>query len=244
MKRINPIVKEAATVILVRQGPESLEVFMLERPSRGDFPELHVFPGGKVDPEDKRLAQNYDSSYERTSWGLGAPTPFAITAIRECFEEAGVLFVTTKANAQWSATAIEQYRQELLNSEYSFAEFLQKRDLRLDFSKVHYFSHWITPEHAPARFNVRFFLATLPYQQEASHHISETSSGSWISPRTALRNVAKKKWQMIVPTLTSLRMIAGYNQVSLLLSDVVQGKHRIPVTPAMHTQGMQHFELS
>ena len=216
---------------------------MLERPSRGDFPELHVFPGGKVDADDQTLATEYGELYERSAWGIGAPTKSAVAAVRECFEEAGVLFVKSRIQSQASLNLSENHREELLRAELSFAELLAQENLKIDFSSVHYFSHWITPAGAPARFNARFFVARLPEQQDASHHASETSNGSWVSPSQALRNYAQKKWQMIVPTLTSLRMISGYNDVDDLINDVVRGKHRIPVTPALHAQGMQFFEL-
>ena len=216
---------------------------MLERPTRGDFPELHVFPGGKVDTDDETLATVYGELYERSAWGIGAPTKFAVAAVRECFEEAGVLFVEPHSETEASLKLRESHREELLRAKLSFAEFLRQENLKIDFSSVHYFSHWITPASAPARFNARFFVARLPKQQDASHHISETSNGSWVSPSRALRNYAKKKWQMIVPTLTSLRMISGYNDVDGLINDVIRGRHRIPVTPALHAQGMQFFEL-
>lgn len=240
---MSPEIREAATVILVRQRNTLPEVFMLERPSRGDFPELHVFPGGKVDADDATLASEYGELYERSAWGIGAPTKFAVAAVRECFEEAGVLFVKSRSNAQHTLDLGESHREELLRANLSFAEFLTQESLEIDFSGVHYFSHWITPAGAPARFNARFFVARLPHRQDASHHLSETSNGSWVSPAQALRNYAHKRWQMIVPTLTSLRMISGYNNVDDLIRDVVRGRHRIPVTPALHTQGMQFFEL-
>lgn len=216
---------------------------MLKRPSRGDFPELHVFPGGKVDVEDEKLASGYGKIYETPTWGVGAPTKFAITAVRECFEEAGVLFVKSRAKTDVALAMSEIHREALLGSQLSFAQFLSQENLEIDFSNVHYFSHWITPEHAPARFNTRFFLASLPNEQDASHHRSETSDGSWVSPAQALRNYAQKNWQMIVPTLTSLRMISGYSNVVELISDVSRGRHRIPITSALHAQGMQYFGL-
>ena len=238
------VIKEAATVVLVRQEESGLEVFMLERPARGIFPELHVFPGGKVDTEDESIASQYGQVFERTRWGIGCPTKFAVTVIRECFEEAGVLFVEAESCGSDAVGVIDGQRESLLSSDQTFAELLNNGNLKLDFSNLFYFSHWITPARAPARFNTRFFVACIPEQQSASHHISETESGAWVSPSTALENYSAGKWQMIWPTLTTLRMISGYASVERLIKDVEVGRHRIPITPSMHAQGMQYFELS
>ena len=217
---------------------------MLERPARGIFPELHVFPGGKVDDEDQVLAETAGEIYAKTQWGLGPETKFAVTAIRECFEEAGVLFVKSATADTARDFASSEYRESLLASKHSFNQILEEESLEPDFSRLLYFSHWITPARAPARFNTRFFVARLPSEQTASHHITETASGTWVSPSQALRNYATGDWQMIWPTLTTLRMISGYRNLNRLMSDVERGRHRIPITAAMHAQGMQYFELS
>ena len=239
---VSSLIREAATVILVRQGLENLEVFMLKRPRRGVFPELHVFPGGKVDEDDQRLSQSYGDLFAQTRWGIGPPMKFAVTAVRECFEEAGILFVEGSLESLDVQAEFNKLRLDLLNSTTTFVDIHNQISQRLDFGSIHYFSHWITPATAPVRFNTRFFVANVPTTQEASHHLSETDEGCWINPSQALRNVATKRWQMIVPTITTLRMIAGYQSVTHLIDDVRRGKHRIPITAALHAQGMQYFE--
>ena len=104
-----------------------------------------------------------------------------------------------------------------------------------------YFSHWITPPYAPARFDTRFFVAAEPQNQVASYHASETRSGAWQTPETALAHYAAGDWQLIVPTITTLRMISGYDNVDMLMDTVARGDHRIPVPQALHEKGMQRY---
>ncbi len=234
--------------MLVRDAQEGIEVFMLKRPGRGAFPDLHVFPGGKVDQRDEGFDELCDSLDDSEASKLLAVNSdglrYWIAAIRECFEECGVLFANRDSREfnYTDAAEVERFdkvRHEL-DDDGDFKGFLQANRLILATSRVHYFSHWITPEFAPARFNTRFFVAELPVNQLAVKHATEHVAGSWINPKNALRKFSTKEWQMIVPTLTSLRMLCGYCTVRELLDAVRTERHKIPVTPSLHAQGIQY----
>lgn len=239
---MNPEVREAATVVVVRDTDttEGYEVFMLKRPGRGTFPDLHVFPGGKVDAEDKRLADHLGLTGLNTRWPQDVEPRFLITAIRECFEECGVL-LAHGGIAEHGADRLADARELLLGDALNFDVWMIENDLTFDLQYVHYFSHWITPKTAPARFNTRFFIAEMPPAQNAVRHAKEAVRGEWVSPSLALRKHALGEWQMIVPTITTLRMITGYDSVAHLIETVEAGEHRIPVTAALHEQGMQYY---
>ena len=230
------LVREAASVVLVRDGLDGLEVYMLKRLGRGVFPDLHVFPGGKVEDEDSGLTPHLAPPQSANH-----PLPqFKAAAIRECFEECGVLFAHRTADPL-SAAEQRIFRHDVLAGEESFTAGIDRLKLVLQDDAVVYFSHWITPEFAPARFDTRFFVAPIHNEQEADNHERESVAGTWQTPECALRQFALQEWQMIVPTLTTLRMIAGYADVATLMSVVKVGAHRIPVTQDLHERGMQYF---
>ena len=244
-----PRIRKAATVLVVRQATDDIEVFMVQRPARGVFPDLHVFPGGKVDPHDGELEHACHGLDDRTasrrlmmaSGGLR----YWVTAIRECFEESGVLLAyrgealfEPKDDAE--DERFDDYRNALAAGEIALGEVARQEGLRLATNRVAYFSHWITPEGAPARFDTRFFVAAMPPRQSALGHARETAGGEWVTPTAALQRFDEGDWQMIFPTLTSLRMSAPFRSVDALLEAVRDGNHRIEVSGEMHRQGMQY----
>ncbi len=234
--KANPVVREAASVIVLRDGMDGPEVFMLQRPGRGDFPDLHVFPGGKVDADDEALSTHLAPPQSPNH----PPPKFKAAALRECFEECGVLFAEASDMAS-IYEQLQQFRSDVLNKRLTFKHGIERLNLRFHDEAVLYFSHWITPPYAPARFDTRFFVAPVPAEQTAENHQSESVAGSWQTPEVALSNYAAGKWQLIVPTITTLRMVAGYDDVATLMDAVRRGRHRIPVTQALHEKGMQYF---
>lgn len=209
---------------------------MLQRPGRGDFPDLHVFPGGKVDQDDEKLGETLAPPQSANH----PPQKFKAAALRECFEECGLLFAETK-DGPLEPSVQQKFRDQLLSQRVSLLDEFQSLKLHFQDDAVLYFSHWITPPYAPARFDTRFFVAAEPHDQVASYHASETRSGSWQTPESALAHYAAGEWQLIVPTITTLRMISGYDSVGMLMATVKQGNHCIPVPPALHEKGMQRY---
>jgi 8-oxo-dGTP pyrophosphatase MutT (NUDIX family) len=243
-------VRKAATLILVRtRRDDALEVFMVERPGAAAFGGLHVFPGGKVDPSDVVDAAHCRGISDReasamlglTSGGLA----FWVAAIRESFEEAGVLFAhldgrLVDLSDVAVASRFERLRHALQGGTLRMADLCNSEQLVLAADQVHYFSHWLTPEGAPARFDTRFFLAVMPDNQTVAHHELELEGGTWVTPALALTHHREGRWQMIYPTLTTLETLRRYRTVSALLADVQARRHLPEVTAERNRQGMQH----
>ena len=241
--------RPAATVLLVRAATEGVEVFMVKRPGRGDFPDLHVFPGGKVDAADDRIAHacvGLDDAEASAALGVdGGGLQYWVSAIRECFEEAGVLLAYRDSGifaylGDAHRSRFDEYREALIDGSLPMVEFLDREQLTLATDRVLYFSHWITPVGAPARFDVRFFITAMPPDQDARGHDWEVVSGEWVRPEAALEHHRAGRWQMIYPTLTTLASISGHADVDGLLTSVGAGEHLGEITEERHIQGMQY----
>lgn len=239
-------IRLAATVVLVRDTPQGSEVFMMKRPGRGDFPDLHVFPGGKVDEADfaPELLAGLDASTADRLLGVSAGgLRYWVAAIRECFEECGVLLAYRDGRPlRWSdegeAARFHGYRQRLIDGELSVQDLCRREHLRLAADRVGYFSHWITPEVAPRRFDTRFFIAEMPTEQATVAHEHEAADDEWVRPRDALTAAAEGRWRMISPTLTTLRSIARFDDADTMLAAVAAETHIGELTEELRRQGM------
>jgi 8-oxo-dGTP pyrophosphatase MutT (NUDIX family) len=245
LKRAN--IRLAASVMLLRDSAEGLEVFMLQRPGGVDFPDLHVFPGGKVDEQDLLESRVSGCSEAAANRLLGLPAGglrYWVTAIRECFEECGVLLARrgggfVELTDPTEAARFEGYRQSLMDGELTMAEFCEREDLVLAADCLLYFSHWLTPEAAPRRFDTRFFVARMPVAQETMAHAWETAGDHWVTPSEALMAAAEGRWQMISPTLTTLESLSKCASVEEMFADVLAEKHLPELTAELRIQGMQ-----
>lgn len=221
---------------------------MVERPGTAAFGGLHVFPGGKVDPADSidPLHCNGLSDAEGSALlGLKAGgLAYWVAAIRESFEEAGVLFGRIGDRpVDFSDPVVAErfavYRDELQRGAIRMVDVCHREGVALSAGEVHYFSHWITPEGAPARFDTRFFMAAMPADQEVAHHEAELESGDWVAPGLALAHHRAGRWRMIYPTLTTLEILNRYDSIAALASAVRTRSHLPTVTPERSRQGMQ-----
>ncbi len=240
-------IRLAATVMLVRDTPGGMEVYMVQRPGKGDFPDLHVFPGGKVDEADfaPQLCLGLDDSEASAHLGIERGGLRYWTAVaRECFEECGVLLVHQHGSAlDFSAPGtsdkFSRYREDLLADKITFADICMAENLHVACDLLAYFSHWLTPEMAPRRFDTRFFLAAMPSHQDTLAHTDETADDQWEKPAEALAKFNAGEWQMIDPTLRSLETLGQWQTVDEALAGVNQGNHLMPLTPELNRQGMQ-----
>ena len=241
-------IRKAATVLVLRQGDADIEVFMVQRPGRGVFPNLHVFPGGKVDGADHGLDHIcHQLTDARASAALGVANGglrYWVTAIRECFEECGVLLAYRdgalfQPQDEAELERFESYRNALIDGDTDLPDLARREGLQLATDRVRYFSHWITPPSAPARFDTRFFVAAMPPGQRAEAHRHETVAGVWVTPKQALANHDSGRWQMIHPTLTSLGTAAGYRSVQAIMAAVEAGTHIRRIDDGLNEQGMQ-----
>ncbi|MFK7912784.1 MAG: hypothetical protein AB8B93_02620 [Pseudomonadales bacterium] len=246
----NNNVQLAATLVMVRDTEAGLEVYMTERPGGIDFADLHVFPGGKVaaadddwllESDQRLLGQNGSSA--DAALGEQQALRYWVAAIRESFEECGVLYARD-ANGRWlgigarERARFSEYREALIEQRMTLSELCAATDTVLDASGLLYFSHWLTPEAAPRRFDTRFFLARmLPDQATAEHH-REVVSGAWVAPRQALANAQEGQWQLISPTRITLESLLPFASSADLWQAVRANRHLPVLTDALRREGM------
>lgn len=222
-------VKDAATLLLLRDAPEQgVEIFMVRRNQRTAFgPGDYVFPGGALDdadtsPELYRRCRGLDDARASARLGVQENGLSAwIAAIRECFEEAGVLLaVDAQGNALRPDEALYSERIALHARKTILADVCAAYDLRLAVDKLHYYGHWITPLGPPRRYSTRFFAVAAPPDQTAAHDGVETVAGEWVSPDDALQRHKQGGFPMILPTLSQLRFFRRYSNAAAALAAV------------------------
>jgi len=187
-----------------------------------------VYPGGRVDLDDESLeicSLSKGMTFEEAQTILrGTFSPeesFAhwVAAIRELFEEAGVLLAYhQKGNLFQIRNRDEQekfllYRKLLQEGKMNICEIAQKEDLLFALDQLHYYAHWITPEAQSQRFDTRFFLTRYPSGQEASHDQKETTAGIWITPKKALEENLKGDVILSPPTLKTLEDLSRFKGI-------------------------------
>lgn len=215
--------RDASTVIVTRDTDAGIEVYLLRRSSKSPgFPDAYVFPGGTLDKTD------YSPQARMRLVGQWRPAEPAFTyaAMRETFEECGLLFSVEPV----AHDALREARTRMLKGERSFSDTLIDLDVRLDARAVRYFSRWITPSVNPHRFDARFFVARAPKEQVAEADALETYDGRWVRPADVLAEVERNEIQMIFPTIKHLERIGGFANVYDLLA-YTETKKTIPVTP-------------
>jgi 8-oxo-dGTP pyrophosphatase MutT (NUDIX family) len=213
----------AATVILVRPP---FEVYLTRRSPKSAFaPDAFVFPGGTVDAQDRADSKN-------------APR---MAAVRELFEEAGVLFARDPSGqpldaraTDWGAITAERIavREGLL----SFADFLRARGWDADTMALTHFSHWITPPSEPRRYDTHFFFAVAPPDQVALADAIETHDGIWIAPAQALARQCGGTMHLVYPTIKHLERLAAFDSVDAA-RDFARTKSVITVEPTESSGG-------
>jgi 8-oxo-dGTP pyrophosphatase MutT (NUDIX family) len=241
--------RDAATVLILRDGVDGLEVFMLRRNLNSDFVGgAYVFPGGAVDPEDRHtdlepVCEGRTDADASRRLGIGSGgLAFWVAAIRESFEEAGVLLAYDQdgivdlddaASAErWSA-----HRRQVDDGELTMVELCRLEGLRLAVDGMHYFSHWITPEGSPRRYDTRFFLAAAPENQTPLHDDRETIANEWLRPADALARVDSGELTMMPPTVASLRAIARFDTAAAALDAAREITHVPEVLPRIIADG-------
>jgi glyoxylase-like metal-dependent hydrolase (beta-lactamase superfamily II)/8-oxo-dGTP pyrophosphatase MutT (NUDIX family) len=209
-----PVPRPAATLALIRPGSQGLEVLMLQRTQSAVFlGGAYVFPGGGLDAADadpRILRRVRGLTDEAASRRLGVPSgglAWWVAAVRECFEEAGVLLLTTqdgKAITADRAQTLMQFRDK------PFLEFLEKEELYIPADALAYYGHWITAPGRSRRFDARFFVALAPEGQQGSHDEGETVHSLWIRPQEALERGERKEIELVFATQHTLRELARH----------------------------------
>lgn len=221
----------AATILLLRDAPGGLEVFMVKRHHQIDFVAgALVFPGGKVEKgdADSALTEFFDGgeiwSDPMRAMGAGA--------IREAFEESGILLARDARHGNFVSSErlaeLQHYRPLLDKREVVLAEVLRKEKLRLALDQLVHFAHWITPANMPKRFDTHFFLASSPVGHAGSHDGRESVDSIWITPHGAISD--RKKWNVIFPTKLNLMKLANSSTVVEAIN-TARAANVLPVTP-------------
>src|SRR6266516_6300410 len=225
----------ASTVMLLRDvagGQGGIEVFMVRRVVQSEFmPDVYVFPGGSVMPDDRQLEQSMGVDVAvirsagdpegRTMPGSG----LRAAAIRELFEEANVLLAYSDGQIlavdKEAVPRFATYRQTLYESESSLNAIVQAERLVLAIDHLAYFAHWITPEMMPKRFDTHFFLAAAPPEQEALYDSLETSEGMWFEPAEMIARSQRGEVPLAFPTYHQLRDLAAFGSVREALNATI-----------------------
>ncbi len=218
--------RHAASVILLRDGPNGLEVLLLRRHGESDvLGGAYVFPGGKLDAADSEaeLLSRLDREIPALHGQLGEPDIDAqkaaglfVAAVRETFEEAGILLAP--GIGPQAAEALRARLREGL----SFGEALAETPLRLAVSAMHPWSRWITPK-VPSltnkRFDTRFFAAEVPAGLQARHDEHEATEAWWTTPRAALERYWEREIMLAPPQIQSLAHLARHSSVGSALAE-------------------------
>ncbi|NUR59098.1 MAG: NUDIX hydrolase [Catenulispora sp.] len=212
--------RHAATVVLLRDRPAGPpDVYLLKRAATMSFAGgFYAFPGGRVDPRDAdaEIAWAGPPAAEWAArFGSGEAEARALlcAAVRETFEESGVLFAGTDEHsvvADTTGADWEADRQALVSRETSLAALLAARSLVLRTDLLGAWSRWITPEFEPRRYDTAFFVAALPAGQVTRDVSGESETTAWLAPRQAIEDHIAGTALMLPPTITTLRDLSGY----------------------------------
>ena len=219
-------VRAAATLVMLRDAPGGLEVFLIKRHGLSDvLGGAFVFPGGKVDHGDAEIDMqaHLDQPPQLLHDLLGEPEldPLAaaglyVTVMREAFEETGVLY------ASGADTPVAIRATELLREGRAFDEVIATMALRLQASELTPWSRWITPRvpsHQQKRFDTRFFVAAVPPGQQATHDNHEATESVWLEPRDALQQYWDRAIQLAPPQIMSLAHLSRHRSVASVLAE-------------------------
>ena len=239
--------RPAATIILARDSAHGIEVFMMKRTTAVTFAKgMHVFPGGGVDASDHAqdmhaLCIGVDDARASAQLGIErGGLAYWIAAIRECFEEAGLMIgyrsdQTLLPLDATDAQKLAALRLELAENNLSFAQILEREQLRAATDQLIYYSHWITTPGRPRRYDTRFFIAPAPAEQIAMHDNSETVAHLWVRPGNALELFKRGEIDLMFPTIKTLESLVQFGRVEDLLSHARTKPQIAATTPHVST---------
>ena len=214
--------RPASTVVMLRDGPHGLEVFLVKRHGLSDvLGGAFVFPGGKLDASDSlldpvlhldQLPTTLHASLGESALDVSTATGLYVAALREAFEESRVLFTVDGTVAK---SALQQGKTQ------SFNALLAELHVRLQTQNLLPWSRWITPRTPSItnkRFDTRFFVAAVPHGQDATHDNHEATESVWLTPRAALLQYWDRHIELAPPQIMSLAHLAHHTTVDSVLN--------------------------
>jgi 8-oxo-dGTP pyrophosphatase MutT (NUDIX family) len=255
--------KRAATVLLLRDAPAGLEVYMIRRAATMAFASgMYAFPGGSLDPRDLAAHIGWiGPAPERWAEQLGLADPLpgepsapvdpaalatavVCAAVRETFEEAGVLLAGDPLVGEVTDDGWEGVRRGLVGHRVGLAEVLAGRGLALRSDLVGPWARWITPVVEPRRYDTFFFVAALPAGQRARDVSGEADLTVWLRPGDAVAAARAGERAMLPPTVRVLEELAGFEDTGSVLA-AARDRRLVPVMPEVRLTGDgATFELS
>jgi 8-oxo-dGTP pyrophosphatase MutT (NUDIX family) len=229
-------IRDAATIMILREADSGFEVFMVKRHSKSQFmANRYVYPGGKLDEADcadgaqfeanKRHVEGLTPRQARQRLAEEVEPPIALglflAGIRETFEEAGILLARRAGEQslidltrdEAVAERFRVYRKQCMDGELALSEMAEREDLIFPLDRLGYFAHWITPDFEPKRYDTRFFLAIAPKSQRPLHDERETTDSTWIRPKDAIEANQRGEFLLAPPTLLTLQQLAEFDSV-------------------------------
>ena len=210
----------SSTVLVLREEKGFPEVLMVLRKKNTSFGASYVFPGGLVEksdlkeeelnPQEKEL---FNKRMDVDEGGLA----YYSAAIRELFEEAGILLCKDKNGNYPDKIKLDRYRSDLNSGVLDWNQFLSDHQLYMDLDNLIYFSYWITPLMLSKRFTTRFFISRLPLNQIPSHCGDEVIDSKWMNPESALTARRRKKINIPHPTAITLMQIREFETIDEIL---------------------------
>lgn len=221
-------VRDAATVVLLRDGVDGIEAWLLTRVTQMAFAAgMSVFPGGRVDPADAALPLAGDVGEVATRFDCPDELARALVgaAVRETFEETGVLLTVPPAD-------LAEYRAAVESGELPFGELLARHGLAVDVRALRPWSRWVTPAGEVRRYDTRFFVGALPDGAQAQDVTTESSAASWLPIGEALDQAQRGERKLLPPTMITLLAIQSHGTVADVLAAAAE-QSLAPVRPKL-----------
>lgn len=218
-----PVVpRPAATLVLARDGADGPEVLLIERPARGFFGGLWVFPGGAVDDSDHsgRAVRLIDLPADVDD------AAFRVTALRETAEEVGLLLTVPATDTPVAVDGDNLY------------DLLEHEGKRLAGERLRLLSRWVTPDFAPVRFDTWFYVAVVDVDPVLTPRAGEVLDAVWIRPGQALEKFEAGAWALVTPTLHHLQWLAKFEDADSIWS-AARSASPEPVAPTVERDGSE-----
>jgi 8-oxo-dGTP pyrophosphatase MutT (NUDIX family) len=226
-------IRDASTVVLLRDGADGIEAWLINRVSGMVFAAgMSVFPGGRVDEADADLPFG-DAALTDLAQRFGADERSAAAlvgaAVRETFEETGVLLTVPGADLSGARADVER-------GLVSFGDLLRANAQSIDASVLHPWARWITPPGEKRRYDTRFFLAALPDGATAQDVTTESETAGWVPLQASMDQVQRAERRMLPPTVATIASLLPFANVADAIASST-GRSTDPVQPRIRAEG-------